>query len=601
MPTTTAVVLRPVLKLDGSDMSVDAHALLSAMTVRSELGTPAHARVEFSVRPQDTAPTVALGAVLEISVDGAGSQPWVIFSGLVTGLGVDLGTGFSQTVVIEAYDKLYELSRASKAVALVDTSPSDAVKSIATQVGLDCEIDDGFGGSAPRNSSYWYGTAYQYIVELVRESGCEWFVEGSTLHIRPRTASEAGSVTLVAGEDLRSFSARFSASDHAETVEVAGWDPKNKRRVVGTATSSGTHGKSSTGAVEYSSLTRSQVRGTTAFSIPRPVAYQGDADRLATGIVRQRETSMIRARGEAVPNPRIVPGADLEISGLAGNWDGTFHCSGVEHVWGNGSTFRTFFDIGSSQPTSLVDLVGPTGSPDVRRLSGGLTIGIVTHNDHSETEEPRVRVKFPYLSDTEESAWARLVLPGAGAGRGWLTVPEIDDEVLVGFEHGDINRPFVLGGLYNGVDQPTTPPIGPSALINGGKVEFRSFTSRSGHQLVFADGDDQFVHIRTAGGEASILADKEKIEVEGVDIPLTLKNGKGSIEIAKNGDITITGAAVTIKATKDVKVEGQNINAKAQLGVKAEAGTALELKGTASAKLESSAQTAVKGPMVAIN
>jgi uncharacterized protein involved in type VI secretion and phage assembly len=173
--------------------------------------------------------------------------------------------------------------------------------------------------------------------------------------------------------------------------------------------------------------------------------------------------------------------------------------------------------------------------------------------------------------------------------------------VLVGFENGDINRPYVLGGLYNGVDEPTEPDR-PKPLIDGGKVAYRSFTSRLGHQLVFGDGGgDQFVLIQTARGEATILADKDKIEVEGVDIPITLKNGKGSIEISKAGDITITGEAVTIKATKDVKVEGMNVNTKAQVGVKVEAGTTLDLKGTASAKLEASGPTTVKGAMVAIN
>ena len=95
--------------------------------------------------------------------------------------------------------------------------------------------------------------------------------------------------------------------------------------------------------------------------------------------------------------------------------------------------------------SSTCSAAATTGSSAFGRI--GLTIGIVTNNKDPDGLG-RVRVKFPALSDQEESWWARVVTPGGGSNAGLMFMPQIDDEVLVGFEHGDLRRPFVLGGLW---------------------------------------------------------------------------------------------------------------------------------------------------------
>ena len=85
----------------------------------------------------------------------------------------------------------------------------------------------------------------------------------------------------------------------------------------------------------------------------------------------------------------------------------------------------------------------------------GVVVGIVTDNDDPE-RLGRVKLRFPSLSADYESHWARVAAPGNGASRGTVWIPEVNDEVLVAFEGGDRQRPFVLGGLWNGKDTP--PP-----------------------------------------------------------------------------------------------------------------------------------------------
>src|SRR6516162_486840 len=83
----------------------------------------------------------------------------------------------------------------------------------------------------------------------------------------------------------------------------------------------------------------------------------------------------------------------------------------------------------------------------------GLVVGIVTNNKDPDGLG-RIKVKFPWLDDKLESWWARLAYPMVGKKMGFFYLPEINDEVLVGFEHGDVRFPYILGSLYNGVDKP---------------------------------------------------------------------------------------------------------------------------------------------------
>ena len=112
----------------------------------------------------------------------------------------------------------------------------------------------------------------------------------------------------------------------------------------------------------------------------------------------------------------------------------------------------------------------------------GVTIGIVTNNK-DEDGLGRIKVKFPLLSETDESYWARVLSPMAGKERGLYCLPEIEDEVLVAFENGMIDRPYILGGLWNGVDKP------PESNKEG--VNRRLIKSYSGHTIVLDDTKDK--------------------------------------------------------------------------------------------------------------
>jgi uncharacterized protein involved in type VI secretion and phage assembly len=194
----------------------------------------------------------------------------------------------------------------------------------------------------------------------------------------------------------------------------------------------------------------------------------------------------------------------------------------------------------------------------------GVAVGLVTDNKDPDGLG-RVRITFPTRSDDEIGHWARIAVLMAGAGRGTFFLPEVGDEVLVAFEGGNIKRPYVLGGLWNGKDKP--PEVNAD-----GKNNLRVVKSRSGHLIRLDD---------TAGAE--------KIEI--VD-----KSGGNSITVDTAGNtITITSAAdVTIEAPQGtLKLSAKTIEISSSANA--------EVKATGNLTLQASGNTTVKGTMVNIN
>ena len=112
-------------------------------------------------------------------------------------------------------------------------------------------------------------------------------------------------------------------------------------------------------------------------------------------------------------------------------------------------------------------------SDDHAKLSG-VAVGIVTNNQDPQ-QLGRVKVRFPWLPGEDESFWAMIAVLMAGHERGTYFLPEVDDQVLVAFEHGDIRRPYVLGALWHRA----APPPETNA---DGKNNKRLIRSRSGLQ-----------------------------------------------------------------------------------------------------------------------
>jgi uncharacterized protein involved in type VI secretion and phage assembly len=197
---------------------------------------------------------------------------------------------------------------------------------------------------------------------------------------------------------------------------------------------------------------------------------------------------------------------------------------------------------------ALLDMSGKAA--DTRLF--GLVVGVVTNNQDPD-DLGRVKVRFPWLSDAEESHWARIAAPG-----GTYFLPEVDNEVLVAFEHGDPRFPYVLGVLWNGKDAPPT-------TNSDGKNNLRLIKSRSGHVVKLNDEDGkETIEIIDKTGKNSIVIDTAKNT-------LTITTDKDITLAAAQGTIKLEAKNIELKSSDDTKIEsdkGMDVKAGATLNVK---------------------------------
>jgi uncharacterized protein involved in type VI secretion and phage assembly len=216
----------------------------------------------------------------------------------------------------------------------------------------------------------------------------------------------------------------------------------------------------------------------------------------------------------------------------------------------------------------------------------------------------RVRLLFPWLADQFVSDWARTVQPGAGPERGALVVPEVGDEVLVAFEHGSFQRPYVVGGLYNGVDKPKSFDV-PLIDENSGEVNHRSFVSRTGHTLAFVEAaaGANAIRIRSGDGKLTLDLDQQQttitVKSDGT-VTVTAKNGV-TVD-SGTGTLNLTGKDVKISAKSGVKVDGGagDVDVSSGTGVKV-SGTTVSVNGSASTEVKGGATCTISAGMVRIN
>ena len=257
-------------------------------------------------------------------------------------------------------------------------------------------------------------------------------------------------------------------------------------------------------------------------------------------------------------HPNWSPGSLVDITGIDAKWNGSYYVTTVEHVYGRDETYLTRFTVGGLDATGLVDLVGaPASRSALDVMTAGVTIGIVTNNFDSEHKHGHVKVKLPYLGQDGsgqdvETSWARVATIGAGNNRGVMFMPEVDDEVLVAFEHGDIRRPYVIGTLWNGMD---APPLDIAAPDTKNK---RIIASRTGHKLTFFDGTDPAqsnVSIVLGDDTTKLHLGKDKVELISADKSIEIKHSKGSILLKDTGDIELTGMNIKISAKQNLDIE----------------------------------------------
>jgi phage protein D len=511
-----------------------------------------------------------IGSKVKIIAHGLGETTTEsLIQGEVTGIEADY-TDTAAYTLVRGYDGSHRLHRGRRAETHRNAKLSDVARSIAGRAGLPVGTIDDTSTTLPHISQHNL-TDWEFLRAHSRELGYELSVVDGKLNFRkPTKASTAPAAgtgendspqQLVFGVDLVEFRPRLSSAQQVTEVKVRSWDPKTKKALIGSAPAGTTHAEVSTTAKKLAST----FNAVGHLAHDRPLATQAEADTAAHAIAEHIGSSFVEAEGTTLGNAKLRGGTAVNIAGVPAQFAGKYTLTQARHVFDDDG-YRTHLVISGGQERSLLGLTSlgasnghaSGGGPPV----GGIVVAQVTNNDDPE-KLARVKVKFPWLSDTYESDWVRTVQLGAGPNSGAVFIPEVDDEVLCGFEFGDVRRPYVIGGLHNGKDKPR---LG-DGLIDAGKVKRRGLVSRRGHRIVLLDGDDK-------SGIALLTANSK--------VTISLNETKGTIHIHCEGPLTIDtkSGAISIKSGADLALEAKgSLSLKGQAGVKLESGAVVEVSG----------------------
>ena len=530
-----------VLTMDGRPLAPELYPRVSLVRVEESVHLPDF----FAIHLDDPhfelfdRGTFTIGTRVEIAFRAEG-DPTVVTSGEVTAVGVEPGAAGRHELVLTGFDLTHRMAREPKSRSFQRVTDADIASRIAGEYGLDAEVD---GTGAVHDYVLQAGeTDYAFLRRRAARIGYDVWISERKFFFKRTPRSTASPPRLRYGQNLSKFTVRFSAAERCDEVQIRGWDQLGKEAIAGRATDTDP-GTDAPAAQEMADAARRAFGRVKRNAGQFPVTDQSEADALASSLLLRASGEEAVLRGEAAGDPLIGAGAKIYIEGIGSRMTGNWRVTGVEHTYGAGRPYVTRFVCGGKEPGGLADLTGTSA----QRGWGGLVVGIVTNNDDPE-KLGRVRVQFPTLSATDESAWARVATPGGGPSRGMQWIPEVDDEVLVGFELDDHARPVVLGGLWNRKDVPPS-----SDAVSGGAVKQRLLVSRTDSRLMFGEEE---VLLTLGGSPCGVRLNKSESSMKG-DQKLVLE--ASNVEIKATQKLTLSGAQVEITSSGPLTASGKPI------------------------------------------
>jgi uncharacterized protein involved in type VI secretion and phage assembly len=176
----------------------------------------------------------------------------------------------------------------------------------------------------------------------------------------------------------------------------------------------------------------------------------------------------------------------------------------------------------------------------------GVAVAVVVDNT-DKSGLGRVRVRYPWQRESRETYWARVAVPMAGNHRGFYFVPEVDDEVLVAFERGDLRSPYVVGSLWNSAAKPPVED-------RDGRNDIRQVRTRGGHTLTFDDGVRPSVRLELSDGKRLSIADEAIVLDDGKGNGVTIQGQDGAITIRATGHLVLSGSQISIESSGTLDV-----------------------------------------------
>lgn len=509
------------------------------------------------------------GKKIEIKA-GYHNDEETIFKGIIIKHSIKIRESNS-VLIVECRDEAVKMTIGRKSNFYYESKDSDIIEEIIGKYSLESDIES---TSFTNKEMVQYRTSdWDFIMTRAQINGQICTVDDGKIKISKPDFSQTEIETVAFGSTLLDFDAEMDARNQFNTITAYGWNPSEQEIVEAAASDPGIslNGNISTSDLaEVISLENLELKHGGNYNSTQ---LQNWSD--AKSLFQQISKTRGRVKFQGIPT--VKPGMILKLEGVGDRFNGKIFISAVRHEIAEGNwTVDAEFGMNPKWFSETYDVSELPAAGIIPAVSG-LQIGVVSQLESDPDGEDRILVKIPIINNDEQGIWTRVATLDAGDNRGSFFLPEIGDEVIVGFINDDPNHAVILGMLHSSAK--------PAPLKASDDNHEKGFVTRSEMKLLFNDDKKSIIIETPAGKKVTIDENSGVIKIED--------ENRNIITMDNNGIAMESGKDFSIKATGDCTIEAMNINVKANAQFKAE--------GSAGAEVSTSAIAVLKGSLVQIN
>lgn len=530
------------------------------------------------------------GAIISIEA-GYDSKNDVIFKGIITAQSIRIDSLIGSALEVECRDTAVKMIVGRKSITYTNKKDSDIISNIIGNYS-DLSADVTATNTVWPEQVQYYVTDWDYILALAEANGLIVTTINGKVSVNTPNKNTSSVLTVTYGDNLLEFNAKLNSTTQLGNVTSNSWDYKNQEVINSKAT------PNETGAGNLSTKKLSEVIGLPSFQLQTSAPLENtDLNNWSKAQIIKSEYSKIMGEAKFQGTNLIDPGKYMTFNGLGDRFNGDYLISGVVHDLSDGNWIsEVSLGLSPNWFTEEPDVMAPPASgllPGARGLLNGTVKQVFGDPD----AQYRILVDIPLFDGNGSGIWARLSNFYSTNGAGAFFLPEVGDEVILGFLNEDPRFPVILGSLYS------NSKIKPFAGIEPNeKNSIKAIVSKSGISIEF-DDENKIWTVATPNKNTIIISDKDKqINISDQNQNSIVMSSSG-IDMSSPKSINISSQEkVTIKGTMGISIEsnGGDVETKG-MNIKENADMQYTANGGATAQVSAGMELTLKGAMVMIN
>lgn len=520
------------------------------------------------------------GNTIEIMAGYEGNES-LLFSGMVTGQSLVIDQEVGSLLLVECCDLCVKMTVARNVKTFYNTSDSAIIQSIVQNYsGISASITT--TDLTVQQQMQASVTDWDFILSLAGSNGMIVSAVNNRLTVAPPDAQTTNVLTVTFGDNLLDFNANLDSVQQLAAVEVSSWDVT--QQVVQSTKENNTY----PGPGNLSSITLSKVVGLSEYPLETTTMLsQSERSLHAKATLTKANYAKIVGNAKIKGTTLVEPACYIELAGLGTRFNGSHFVSGIVHTIAEGNWIS---EISIGLPAEWSPTQQIVNSESLQGIKG-LYNATVKQIGNNPSDPFSILVTVPVLDPTGTGIWARISQFYASNGVGAFFMPEVGDEVIVGFLNDDSGSPVILGSVYS------NPQHEPNTGLQLEETNpLKAIVSKSGIALTF-DDLNKVMTLKTPSGNTIILSDLNKqILIQDQngnhlnlsDSGISMKSEK-NISIQSDQTLSLEGnMGIQLKSSGgDISLEGMNIKETAQSTYSANAGLTMDIESGTEMKLKS--------------